>query len=343
MNRPPSPLTLPLSRHTRRRELIAYSCAAVISWPLVSRAQYAQTPRVAVLLSIAEDDPEAQRRLQAFRQGLDELGWTEGRNVRIEYRFGAADARRIATQVADLVALNPGVIVGNSTSVVTALGHATHSIPVVFIQIIDPVGSGLVESLARPGGNLTGFSDFEFGFSPKWLELLKEITPRTSRVAVLMQHGLAPNGKFLGVLEDVAPSFGVQLTAIRVRDAADIEQGLGTLSHERRDGLIVLPSPIAAVHRETIITLAERYRLQAIYPFRYFAVSGGLLSYGVEIIHLYRRGATYVDRILKGASPADLPVQHPVKFELVINLKTAKALGLTIQPTLLARADEVIE
>jgi len=328
----------------RRRNFITLLGGAAAAWPVAARAQQPERRRrIGVLLSIAESDPEAQRRIQALRQGLQELGWIEGRNVSVEYRFGAADAARIAVQVADLVALKPDVIVGNSTPVVTALRQATSSIPVVFVQIIDPVGSGLVESLARPGGNLTGFSDFELGTSSKWLELLKEITPNTTRVAALLQHGLAPNSGFLRALEDAAPTVGVQLTAVRVRDAVDIEQGLGAFAGQSNGGLIVLPSPVAAVHRDTIIMLAERYRLHAVYPFRYFSVSGGLLSYGVDNVDLYRLGATYVDRILRGANPADLPVQHPVKFELVINLKTAKALGLEVPPTLLARADEVIE
>jgi putative tryptophan/tyrosine transport system substrate-binding protein len=327
----------------RRREFIALIGGAAV-WPVAARAQQSDRgPRVGVLLSIAENDPEAERRIQAFRQGLQELGWTEGRNVRVEYRFGAADAGRIAAQVAELVALKPDVIVGNSTSVVTALRQATRSIPVVFVQIIDPVGSGLVESLARPGGNMTGFSDFELGTSAKWLELLKEIAPSARRAVVLLAHDLAPNIGFLHALERVAPSVGVQLTPVRVRDAVEIEQGLDSFAHQSNGGLIVLPSPVAAVHRDTIIMLAARHRLLAVYPFRYFVLSGGLLSYGVDNADLYRRGASYVDRILKGASPADLPMQQPIKFEMVINLKTAKALGLEVPPTLLARADEVIE
>jgi ABC-type uncharacterized transport system substrate-binding protein len=327
---------------TRRAFITLLGSAA--AWPLAARSQTSDRgPHIGVLLSIAEDDPEAQRRSEAFRQALQELGWTEGRNVRIEYRFGAADAGRIAAQVAELVAIKPDVIVANSTPVVTALRQATRSIPVVFVQIIDPVGSGLVESLARPGGNMTGFSDFELGTSSKWLELLKEIAPNTTQVAVLLQHGLAPNIGFLQALEQVAPSVGVQLTAVRARDAAEIEQGLDYFASQSSRGLIVLPSPTSAVHRDTIIMLAARHRLLAVYPFRYFVLSGGLLSYGVDNIDLYRRGASYVDRILKGASPADLPVQHPVKFELAVNLKTAKALGVIVPPTLLARADEVIE
>jgi putative ABC transport system substrate-binding protein len=328
----------------KRRQFITLLGAAAAVWPLEARAQLpARVRRIGVLLSIAESDPEAQRRIQAFQQGLQELGWTEGRDLRVEYRFGATDPGRIAAEVADLVALKPDVIVGNSTPVVTALRQATSSIPVVFVQIIDPVGGGLVESLARPGGNLTGFSDFEFGTASKWLELLKEIKPGTARVAVLLQHGLPPNSGFLRALEDAAATIGVHLTPVRVRGAADIEEGLGAFAPQSNGGLIVLPSPISAVHRDAIITLAEHHQLHAVYPFRYFALSGGLVSYGVDNVNLYRRGATYVDRILKGASPADLPVQHPVKFELVINLKTAKVLGIDIPSTLLARADEVIE
>jgi putative ABC transport system substrate-binding protein len=328
----------------KRREFIALLGGAAAAWPLAARGQ--QRERVAhigVLLSIAENDPDAQRRIRAFRQGLQELGWTDGRNAHVEYRFGAADPGRIATQVAELVALKPDVIVGNSTPVVTALRQATRTIPVVFVQIIDPVGSGLVESLARPGGNMTGFSDFEFVTSSKWLELLKEVAPVTTRAAVLLAHGLTSNDGLLRALEDVAPSVGVQLTPVPVRDATEIERSLGSLAPHSDGGLIVLPSPVTAVHRDMIIKLAARHRLRTIYPFRYFVLSGGLLSYGVDNVDLYRRGASYVDRILRGTSPADLPVQHPIKYELIVNLKTAKALGLEVPPMLLARADEVIE
>jgi putative ABC transport system substrate-binding protein len=259
----------------RRRDFIALLGGAAVALPLATRAQQGEhMRRVGVLLSIAETDPDAQRRIQAFRQGLEELGWTEGRNVRVEYRFGAADSARIATQVAELVALKPDVIVGNSTPVVSALRQATHSIPVVFVQIIDPVGSGLVETLARPGGNMTGFSDFEFGTSSKWLELLKEIAPSVTRAAVLLAHGLASSIGLLRALDEVAPSVGVQLTPVPARDAAEIERGLDNFARESIGGLIVLPSPLTAVHRDTIIALAARHRLHAVYPFRYFALSG---------------------------------------------------------------------
>jgi putative ABC transport system substrate-binding protein len=328
---------------SNRRKFITLIGAAA-AWPLAARAlPNDRVPHIGVLLSIADSDPDAPRRIQAFRQGLQELGWTDGRNVRVEYRFGAADASRIAMQVAELVALKPDVIVGNSTPVVAALRQATRTIPVVFVQIIDPVGSGLVESLARPGGNMTGFSDFEFGTSSKWLELLKEITPSTTQAAVILAHGLASSTGLLRALEEVAASVNVQLTPVLARDAAEIERGLEAFAHQSNGSLIVLPSPLTAVHRDLIITLAARHRLPAVYPFRYFALSGGLLSYGVDNADLYRRGASYVDRILKGTSPADLPVQQPIKFEMIINLKTAKALGLTVPPSLLARADEVIE
>jgi len=328
----------------RRREFVTLIGGAAVAWPLAARAlPNDRVPHIGVLLSIADSDPDAPRRIQAFRQGLQELGWTDGRNVRVEYRFGAADASRIAMQVAELVALKPDVIVGNSAPVVAALRQATRTIPVVFVQIIDPVGSGLVESLARPGGNMTGFSDFEFGTSSKWLELLKEVTPSTTQAAVILAHGLASSTGLMRALEEVAASVNVQLTPVLARDAAEIEPGVEAFAHQSNGSLIVLPSPLTAVHRDLIITLAARHRLPAVYPFRYFALSGGLLSYGVDNADLYRRGASYVDRILKGTSPADLPVQQPIKFELIINLKTAKALGLEIPPTLLARADEVIE
>ena len=328
----------------RRREFITLLGGAAVAWPLAARAlPNDRVPYIGVLLSIADSDPDAPRRIQAFRQGLQELGWTDGRNVRVEYRFGAADASRIAMQVAELVALKPDVIVGNSAPVVAALRQATRTIPVVFVQIIDPVGSGLVESLARPGGNMTGFSDFEFGTSSKWLELLKEVTPSTTQAAVILAHGLASSTGLMRALEEVAASVNVQLTPVLARDAAEIEPGVEAFAHQSNGSLIVLPSPLTAVHRDLIITLAARHRLPAVYPFRYFALSGGLLSYGVDNADLYRRAASYVDRILKGTSPADLPVLQPIKFELIINLKTAKALGLEVPPSLLARADEVIE
>jgi putative tryptophan/tyrosine transport system substrate-binding protein len=252
----------------RRREFITLLGGAAATWPIAVASQPGNpVRRIGVLLAIAESDPEAQRRIQAFRQGLQQLGWIDGYNVQIEYRFGAADADRIAAQVAELVALKPDIIVGNSTPVVTALKQATRSIPVVFIQIIDPVGGGLVESLARPGGNLTGFTDFEFGMSSKWLELLKELAPSATQVAVLLQDELAPNVGFLRVLENVASSFGVRLTAVRVRDGAEIEHGLSTFAPQANGGLIILPSPISAVHRETIIELTARHGLLAVYPF----------------------------------------------------------------------------
>jgi putative tryptophan/tyrosine transport system substrate-binding protein len=327
----------------KRREFITLLGGAAVAWPLAARAlPNDRVPHIGVLLSIADSDPDAPRRIQAFRQGLQELGWTDGRNIRVEYRFGAADASRIAMQVAELVALKPDVIVGNSTPVVAALRQATRTIPVVFVQIID-LGSGLVESLARPGGNMTGFSDFEFGTSSKWLELLKEITPSTTQAAVILAHDLASSTGLLRALEEVAASVNVQLTPVLARDAAEVERELEAFAHQSNGSLIVLPSPFTAVHRDLIITLAARHRLPAVYPFRYFALSGGLLSYGVDNADLYRRGASYVDRILKGTSPADLPVQQPIKFELIINLRTARAMGLEVPATLLARADEVIE
>ena len=321
-------------RTVKRREFITLLGGAALAWPLVARAlPNDRVPHIGVLLSIADSDPDAPRRIQAFRQGLEDWGRTDGRNVRVEYRFGAADASRIAMQVAELVALKPDVIVGNNAPVVAALRQATRTIPVVFVQIIDPVGSGLVESLARPGGNMTGFSDFEFGTSSKWLELLKEITPSTTRLRSYWRMALRQAPELPRALEEVAASVNVQLTPVLARDAAEIERGNSRLfAHQSNGSLIVLPSPLTAVHRDLIIMLAARHRLPAVYPFRYFALSGGLLSYGVDNADLYRRGASYVDRILKGTSPADLPVQQPIKFELIINLKPPRRSASKCRP-----------
>jgi putative ABC transport system substrate-binding protein len=328
----------------KRREFISLLGGAAAAWPLAVRAQQGErVRRIGVLMNLAADDPEAPARLAAFAQGLGEFGWNVGRNVRIDYRWGAGDAERIGKEAAELVALAPDVILSSGSPSVAALQRATGSVPIVFVQVVDPVGSGFVESLARPGGNITGFSVFEYGISGKWLELLKEIAPRVTQVAVLRDLALASGSGQLGAIQSVAPSLGVELRPIGVGDAGAIERAVAAFARSANGGVIVTGSTLTTVHRELIVTLAARHRLPAVYPFRFFVAAGGLISYGPNSVDPYRRSARYVDRILKGEKPADLPVQAPTKYELVINLKAAKVLGLTVPETLLARADEVIE
>ncbi len=328
----------------RRREFITLLCSAAAALPLAARAQQGERMRrIGVLSPLAADDPEGQARIAAFLQGLQELGWTVGRNVQIEYRWGARDADRNRTSAAELVALAPDVILANGTFITAALQQATRTVPIVFVQVTDPVGGGFVESLARPGGNATGFTQFEYGMSGKWLELLKQIAPSATRAAVVRDPSNPAGSAQFGAIQSVAPSFGVELRPVDVRDAGDIERGVTAFARSSNGGLIVTSSALAIIHREPIITLAARHRLPAVYPYRLFVTVGGLISYGPDTIDPYRRAAGYVDRILRGAKPADLPVQAPTKYELVINLKTAKALGLDVPPMLLARADGVIE
>jgi putative ABC transport system substrate-binding protein len=293
-------------------------------------------------MGLAAEDAQAQDRISAFEQGLQQLGWTDGRNLQIDYRRGAGDTDPTRRYAAELVALEPDVILASGGSVVGPLLQATRTVPIVFTQTPDPVAAGFVASLARPGGNATGFTTSEYGASAKWLELLKEIAPGVTRAAVLRDPTIAAGiGQFASI-QSAAPLLGVELSPIDVRDS-EIERGVTAFARGSNSGLIVTSSSSAAVHREMIITLAARFRLPAVYPYRYFAASGGLTSYGPDPIDQFRRAAGYVDRILRGEKPADLPVQVPTKYELAINLKTAKALGLTVPPTLLARADEVIE
>jgi len=329
----------------RRREFIILLGGAAVAWPLAARAQQAdRMRRVGVLVSRIADDPEEQARLAAFVQGLQELGWTEGRNVRIDYRWAAGDADRSRTYAAELVALAPDVIVAAGSQSVAALEQTTRTVPIVFASVVDPVGAGYVTRLARPGGNATGFTAFEYSLSGKWLELLKEIAPNLTRIAILRDPALAAGiGQFAVIQAMAPPSFGVELSPIDVRDAGEIERDVAAFAGETKGGLIVTGSSGAAVHRELIIMLAARHRLPAVYPFRNYVTSGGLISYGPDLNDQYRRAAGYVDRILKGEKAADLPVQAPTKYELTINLKTAKTLGLTVPPSLLARADEVVE
>jgi putative ABC transport system substrate-binding protein len=328
----------------RRREFISLLGGAAAAWPLAARAQQTgPVRRIGVLMSLAADDPEMKARLAAFLQGLQELGWTDGRNVRIDTRSTAGDAERIRRYAAELVALAPDVILAAGGQVVGGLLQATRTVPIVFTQTPDPVGAGFVASLARPGGNATGFTQFEYGISGKWLELLKEIAPRVTRAAVLRDPTIPEGIGQFAIIQAVAPSFGVELRTVDVRDAGEIERAVAAFALGSNGGLIVPASGMANVHRELIITLAARHRLPAVYPFRFYVTGGGLISYGPDSIDPHRRAAGYVDRILKGEKPADLPVQSPTKYELVLNLKTAKALGLDVPPTLLARADEVFE
>ena len=327
----------------RRREFITLIGSAAVV-PLVGGAQPSESMRrVGVLMSTAADDREGQARIAAFRQGLQKLGWIEGQNVRLDIRWGGGDADLDRRFAAELVALTPDVILATASSTVAALQGATRTVPVVFAHAVDPVAAGFVDSLARPGGNATGFVLFEYGISAKWLELLKEIAPSVTRAGVLRDPAMAAGTGQFGALQSVAPSFGVELSPVNVRDAGEIERVVTAFARSSNGGLIVTASPLATLHRDLIVALAARHKLCAVYNLRLFVTAGGLISYGSDVPDLLRRAAGYVDRVLKGEKPADLPVQAPTKFELVVNLKTARALGITVPPSLLARADEVIE
>jgi ABC-type uncharacterized transport system substrate-binding protein len=327
----------------KRRQFITLLGGAA-AWPLAARAQQGERVRhIGFLHGLAENDPEAQARIKAFRHGLEALGWTEGRNIRIDTRGGVADASRIRRQAAELVALAPDVIVTAGATTTAPLLEATRTVPIVFTTVVDPVGAGLVESLAQPGGNATGFMQFEYSLSGKWLELLKELVPRVRRAAVLRDASISSGIGQFAVIQSVAPSVGVDVIPINVRDAGEIERAVAAFAQSSTGGLIMTAGARVAAHQGLIIALASRYRLPTIFHRRFFVASGGLISYGPDILELSRLAAGYVDRILKGEKPADLPVQAPTKYELVINLKTAKALGLDVPQALLARADEVIE
>ncbi len=328
----------------RRREFITLIGGAAV-WPLAARAQQPERMRrMGVLMYLAADDPEAQARLAAFAQALKQLGWSDGRNLRIDTRWATTNADDLRRHAAELVALAPDVLVaGTGTATVAPLLQATRTVPIVFVTVIDPVGAGFVASLARPGGNATGFTMFEYGLSGKWLELPKEIAPRVTRAAVLRDPAIASGiGQFAAV-QAVAPSLGVELSPVDVRDAGEIERAVTAFARGLNGGLIVTASGSASNHRQPIIALAARHRLPAVYSGRHFVIAGGLISYGPDLNDQFRRAAGYVDRILKGEKPADLPVQAPTKYDLAINLKTAKALGIEVPATVLARADEVIE
>jgi putative ABC transport system substrate-binding protein len=329
----------------RRRELITLLGGAAVALPFAGRAQQlGRVRRLGVLMSTAEDDAQGQAWSAAIVQGLQQLGWEVGGNIRIDYRWGAGDTERFRKYASELVALGPDVILGTAASIVTALQQVSRTIPIVFVSTIDPVGAGLVASLARPGGNATGFTAYEFSLSAKLLELLKEIAPGVTRVAVIRDAAVAAGLAGFAAIQTAAPSFGVELSPIGVRDAAEIERGIMDFAPASNGGLIVVGPPSSLfAHRELIVTLAAKRRLPAVYAGVAFVSAGALASYGTNPIDQYRRAASYVDRILKGEKPADLPVQAPTKYEIVINLKTAKALHIQIPPTLLARANEVIE
>jgi ABC-type uncharacterized transport system substrate-binding protein len=299
--------------------------------------------RIGVLVNLPADDPQAQVRNAALLQGLQELGWTVGRNLRIDFRWGAGNADNARKFAAELLALAPDVILTPGTSALEPLLQATRVVPIVFVHVADPVGAGFVESLARPGGNVTGFTNIEYGVSGKWLELLKEITPRVTRAAVLRDSTLTSGTAQLAAIQAVAPSLGVEVSPINVRNAGEIERGVAAVARSANGGLIVPASGWAVRHRDLIITRAGQHKLPAVYFDRYFVTAGGLISYGPDLVDQYRQAAGYIDRILKGEKAADLPVQTPTKYQIVLNLKTAKALGFDIPTTLLARADEVIE
>jgi putative ABC transport system substrate-binding protein len=328
----------------KRRQFMTLLGGAVAAWPFAARAQQPERMRrIGVLLPAAADDPVFQARLAAFHQGLALLGWIIGRNVRIDVHWATANAAEIRRHAAELGALAPDVILATGDSTMPPLLQATRTVPIVFPVVTDPVGAGYVDSLARPGGNATGFMIFEYGAGGKWLELLKEIAPRVTRAAVLRDPANPSQTAQFGAIQAVAPSLRVEVSPVNMRDAGQIERSVDTFARSPNGGLIVTAGAGAILHRDLIVTLAARNKLPTVYWERFFVAAGGLISYGADLIDQYRQAAGYVDRILKGEKPADLPVQAPTKYELVINLKTAKALGLEVPPTLLARADEVIE
>ena len=327
----------------RRREFITLLRGAATAWPLAARAQQGERVRlVGIFSSFEENDPEVQRRNSAIKQRLAELGWAEGRNIRFDYRWatGSSERLRVAEQ---MVAQAPEVIFTNGSSNLTLLSRVTRTIPIVFVQVIDPVGGGLVSNLGRPDGNLTGFLNFEYAIAAKWLTLLKEIAPRVSRATILRDPALGVAAGLVGAIQAVAPVLGVESTLASVHDAGETERAIDATGRESNSGLIVVPGPATHTYRARIIEQAALRRIPAIYPYRYFVAEGGLVSYGIDLLDHYRQGASYVDRILRGAKPGDLPIQVPIRYELAVNLKTARALGLEMPPSLLARADEVIE
>src|SRR5262249_9023045 len=328
----------------KRREVITLIGGAAAAWPLAAGAQQGERMRrIGILMGYAESDPVAQARVAELRRGLQELGWTEGRNVRFDYRWPGVDPPRIRVHAVEIVELAPDVIISSPAQVTLELNRVTNTLPILFVNVPDPVELGLVASIAHPGGNMTGFANFEHALAGKWLDILKELTPSATRIGVFYSRQNPACRGPLQTIEQTAPSLGVQLAVIGVSEASEIEDAFNSFAQEKIGALIVLPSIFVTTHRSSIVALAARYRFPAIYPFRFFVADGGLLAYGVDVNDQFWRVAVYADRILKGAKPADLPVQGPTKFELVINVKTAKALGVTVPDTLLALADEVIE
>ena len=329
----------------RQREFVTLIGGAVAVWASLARAQQTRkVPLVGVLMPFEKGDEEAERRQSAFQNGLEQFGWRNGQNIRIEYRWAGGDPNRYQSHAVELVGLAADVILANATPVLAAVRAQTHTIPIVFVQVIDPVSRGFVNSLARPGGNITGFTNFEFPMGGKWVEMLKEIAPQVKSTAVLFNPDTAPYGEsFFQQIKASASSLSIETVEAQVKNSTELTKAVEESAAKLSGSLIILPDTYTTVHRDSIIELAGRHQLPSIYPFRYFATQGGLVSYGVDTEDLFRRAAGYIDRILRGEKPADLPVQAPVKYELVINLKTAKSLGLTVSPTLLARADEVIQ
>jgi len=328
----------------RRREFITFAGSVAATWPLAAHAQQPERMRrIGILTFLTEDDPATKPRIAALIEGLQQLDWTVGRNVQVDIRWGATDAVRSRKYAAELLALGPDVILSTASETTAALREATRTVPIVFVAVADPVGAGYVASLARPGGNVTGLAFVEYGMGGKWLELLKEIAPHVTRAAVLRDPTLPVGMGLLGAIQSSAPSLGVETSPIDVRDASEIERTVTDFARSANGGLVVATSPGSLINRNLIITLAARHKLPAVYFHNTFVQSGGLISYGPDPVVQFRQAASYIDRIFKGEKPADLPVQAPTKYELAVNLKTAKALGLAVPPSLLARADEVIE
>jgi putative tryptophan/tyrosine transport system substrate-binding protein len=329
--------------YMRRREFLGFLGGVGAAWPLAAQAQPAQRMRrVAVLMDSPQDD-RGRPRLAAFVRALADQGWSDGRDVRIDVRWGANSAESSRNLAAELLALDPDVVLTSGSPATGAMRQATTAIPIVFVLVTDPVGAGFIDSLARPGGNLTGFTLFEYAIGGKWLELLKEIAPTTRRVAVLRDVGVAAGSGQFGAIQAAASSLGIELRPLGLRDADEIERGIAAFAPGPGDGMIVTASPLAAVHRERIITLAARHRLPSAFAYRHFVAAGGLVAYGPDLVSPMSRATSYVSRILKGEKADALPVQAPTTYELVVNVRTAKELGLTVPPSLLARADEVIE
>jgi putative ABC transport system substrate-binding protein len=327
----------------RRRKFVTLLGGAA-AWPLAARTQQGERiRRIGVLISLRADDPQSKARVAAFLRGLQQFGWADGRNLRIDYRWGDGNAGQMRSHATELIALAPDVVLSGGSEATSAFRQATRIVPIVFVNVGDPVGAGYVNSLSRPSGNTTGFLLFEYGISPKWLELLKEVAPGVTRVAVIRDAAIAGGIGQFAAIRAVSSTFGMEVSPIGVDDALEIERAVSAFARGATEGMIVTATPSTAFHRDLIVNLAFRHRLPTVYPLRFFAEGGGLICYGPDTIDQYRLAAGYVDRILRGEKPADLPVQAPTKYELVINLKTAKALGIELPPTLLIRADEVIE